>query len=296
VRFETPAERLFFSTVLVEGTAADGSTWTGTGFLINVRSTDGLHFEFMVTNKHVLEGATSVAVRFVLADATGDAPTTDAHTVRFEPVGSTGFTGHADPRVDVAVMFWKPVIDTVPDGRRAFFTALHTPLFLDETLVSGLDAIAGVTFIGYPAGLFDSSTWLPVARRGQTATPIENDYRGEPAFLIDASVFPGSSGSPVFLLDRPGTVVREGGVITGGWRVVLAGVVAAVHQSQVLGSVTELPAANLLATMHVPMGLGIVYKASTILDCVEDHLAMHGSVLERTPYGADTPWGDSDAL
>jgi hypothetical protein len=44
---------------------------------------------------------------------------------------------------------------------------------------------------------------LPISprffRRGMTATPPQLDYCGRPTFLIDASVFGGSSGSPVFL-------------------------------------------------------------------------------------------------
>ncbi|MFT3756084.1 MAG: hypothetical protein QM769_09065 [Pseudoxanthomonas sp.] len=68
--------------------------------------------------------------------------------------------------------------------------------------VTKLDAAESVTFISYPNGVWDSKNLLPVARRGTTASPIEVDFEGTPRFLIDASVFGGSSGSPAFILNR----------------------------------------------------------------------------------------------
>jgi hypothetical protein len=55
--------------------------------------------------------------------------------------------------------------------------------------------------VGYPISLWDSVNNLPLLRRGITATHPKIDYRGKPEFLIDAAVFPGSSGSPVYLYD-----------------------------------------------------------------------------------------------
>ena len=40
---------------------------------------------------------------------------------------------------------------------------------------------------------------MPILRRGTTATPIALNFEGRPEFLIDAAVYPGSSGSPVFV-------------------------------------------------------------------------------------------------
>lgn len=72
----------------------------------------------------------------------------------------------------------------------------------NEEQIKQMDAIEPITFIGYPNGIWDSTNLLPVARRGTTASPIEVDFEGSPRFLIDASVFGGSSGSPVFILNQ----------------------------------------------------------------------------------------------
>ena len=47
--------------------------------------------------------------------------------------------------------------------------------------------------------MYDQVNLIPITRTGMTATPLQLDYDGRPSFLIDASVFPGSSGSPVFV-------------------------------------------------------------------------------------------------
>lgn len=68
--------------------------------------------------------------------------------------------------------------------------------------------------IGYPNGLWDSQNNLPIIRRGITATSVKKDYNGKKEFLIDAAVFPGSSGSPVFIFNE-GSYSVPGGFSNG---------------------------------------------------------------------------------
>lgn len=73
-----------------------------------------------------------------------------------------------------------------------------------------------VTFIGYPNGLYEFTSLLPIVRQGYAATAMHIDHGGKPTFLIDAFVFPGSSGSPVFLVPRPSAPDKFGNIIIGG--------------------------------------------------------------------------------
>ena len=41
---------------------------------------------------------------------------------------------------------------------------------------------------------------------------MQIDYEARPAFVVDASVFPGSSGSPVLVLPEPVRLMADGGV------------------------------------------------------------------------------------
>lgn len=71
----------------------------------------------------------------------------------------------------------------------------------DEELYARFDAYEKVLFIGYPGGGHQHGGRVPILREGIAALPVYLNLHGNPRFPIDASVFPGSSGSPVFILD-----------------------------------------------------------------------------------------------
>src|SRR5207247_2646715 len=74
--------------------------------------------------------------------------------------------------------------------------------FLSADHEAELTAIENVITVGYPDGRWDQVNNRPIVRRGITATPLSIDYEGRREFLIDAACFPGTSGSPVFLLEE----------------------------------------------------------------------------------------------
>ncbi|MBD8608646.1 trypsin-like peptidase domain-containing protein [Aeromicrobium sp. CFBP 8757] len=277
MRAETVQEQLFFMTTYLEGEDASGGTWTGTGFVVGFETTEGL-VPFVVTNKHVLAGATKLTVRFVARGADGQ-PEQRATQIQMVQFGPHSWAGHPDAAVDVAVFQAAPVLNQMEtDGHPALVKWAPASMLLTSAQAEETDALEAVTFIGYPNGLFDTTSYLPIARRGQTATPLSNDYRGYPAFLIDASVFPGSSGSPVLLVDRGGHVDRQGNFNLGSNRIHLLGVLAAVHTRQVDGRVVDLPTKQ-VAVFDDPIDLGIVYKASAIQETVDIVLAAIGIAL-----------------
>lgn len=214
MRVETPAEQLFFTTTIITGLGIDGSTWTGTGFIYTVSTTRGT-VNFIVTNKHVLAGASEIILQFV-RDNGGQPAYGQAAKVWIAPFDESRWFGHPVEGVDVAVLAFGEVLDgMVAAGHSPFFRALPESLVPSAEVISGFDAMERVTFIGYPAGLFDTANLTPIARQGFTATPIALDYEGLPQFVIDAAVFSGSSGSPVFLYDRGMIVDRSGNVTIG---------------------------------------------------------------------------------
>jgi len=145
--------------------------------------------------------------------------------------------------------------------------------------IERLDAIEPVTFIGYPNGIWDSKNFLPVARRGSTASPIQVDFEGTPRFLIDASVFGGSSGSPVFLFNQ-GMFTDKSGDTSIASRLLFVGVVAAVFFRTQFNQIVAVP----IPTQTQPMArqqemidLGIVFKARTVVEAIEAFLVAKGA-------------------
>lgn len=56
-----------------------------------------------------------------------------------------------------------------------------------------------VIFAGYPENRYDTVNNLPLVRTGFIASMPDIDFNGKGQIVIDAQVFPGSSGSPVFV-------------------------------------------------------------------------------------------------
>ena len=157
-------------------------------------------------------------------------------------------------------------------------------LIPSEDTLRKLDALEEVVFIGFPVGIWDSTNFLPIIRRGTTATPVYVDFQGKKQFLIDASVFPGSSGSPVFLYDRGLHQERTGGVVIGG-RLLFLGAISDVfiHQDTNEIKMLSVPTRNVpVVTSRQMVDLGRVFKASVIIETIETALKGRESVVVQT--------------
>ena len=109
----------------------------------------------------------------------------------------------------------KPLAQKTFDNR-------HIP---SDTLWEEFDAIEDIMFMGYPNGIWDHFNMMPVLRTGTTASPINHDWGNQPRFLIDAGVYPGSSGSPVFIHNPCFYKLKTGATVFGS-RLIFLGVVS----------------------------------------------------------------------
>jgi hypothetical protein len=278
---QTTAEQLFFVTARIAAASSEKS-WVGTGFVYSVPVETGtLHV--LVTNKHVLAGASTLDVSMIAANPDGTPCFGRPASVHWTEFGSHRWKGHPDERVDVAVIPYSSVLNALSaSGNTPFFRSIDASLSLNAEKLGELDALESVSFVGYPNGIYDPASLLPVMRRGTTATPISIDYRGLPAFLIDGAIYPGSSGSPVFIFDR-GMYSTRGGPTNVGTRLILLGILAAVHTRDVTGEVAPLPT-RLGVTLAEPLGLGIVFRSEAIETCIDLLLADVG--MRRVPAAA----------
>ena len=128
-----------------------------------------------------------------------------------------------------------------------------------------------IIMIGYPDGIMDEVNNLPIFRKGITATNPFIDYNGMKQFLIDASCFHGSSGSPVMSYDDGMIRDANGSIIIGPGvkQLKLIGIQAGTFTHRVDGKIVpvEIPTQIIPGTVtHIPNNLGVVVKASCILD------------------------------
>jgi len=280
VQVSTVAEQLFFTTVRIDTKTANGGHGSGTGFFFSHKFGGDKEALFCVTNKHVVNGMRGGGFSFLKQK--NDLPTLgDGFKLEVsEADWNNLWFGHPDPDVDIAVCPLLPLLNFVKEkhGVDLFLRAVETGMIPSSQQIAELDAVEEVTFIGYPNGIWDSKNLLPVARRGTTASPIEVDFEGTPRFLIDASVFGGSSGSPVFILNQGSYAMKNGGVAIGS-RFYFVGVVAAVFFRTQLNQIISVPiptGTQPMAQQQEMIDLGIVFKARTCVETIEAFMKANG--------------------
>jgi S1-C subfamily serine protease len=258
---DTPAKRLLFHTVRVETTLADGGSGTGTAFVIEHVHARG-RTRFVVTNRHLVDDVTQGALVFTLAHQ-GEPVLGSRFEVRIDEFAEA-WQRHPDPAVDLAALPLAPLQQAAEQqGATLYVQPIASDRLADAARLAQLDALEEVWFVGYPSGVWDSVHALPILRRGTTATPLAVDFEGQPAFLVDAAVYPGSSGSPVFVRAADGS---------GLW---LAGVVAAVFFREESLRLTPAPvpaAAGLQAMGSEMIDLGLVIKAEALQTLLHEML------------------------
>ncbi len=261
---------MFYNTVRIDVTYESGEQGGGTGFLFSHR-VDDQEYRFVVTNKHVVMNVKEGSICF-LKKKDGKPSLGDGFRMAIHYWTECWF-GHPDPSVDIAICPLLPIEKDIQDkhGVELYWRIIESSLLPTPQQQAELDAVEPVTFVGYPNGIWDRKNLLPIARRGFTASPASVDFEGNPCFLIDASVFGGSSGSPVYLADQNVHLTRNGHPIVKP-RLFFLGVVASVlYQNQMNEIVQTFVPTNLKlqAKFQEKIDLGIVYKARTVVEAVE---------------------------
>jgi hypothetical protein len=279
---QSAAEQLFFVTVRIESEKIDRNgnqiMDVSTGFIVTYEWAPGKRGDFLLASKHAIKDA--ISGRFFFTRAVGGQPALgETYNIVVEDFEKRWFVPE-DPKIDVAIMPLAWILrEFNTRGWQVYYRSISEEMSLGSRKGQGLDAIEEVIFMGYPSGIFDTKNFIPVARRGVTATPLNVDYGGLPQFLIDASVFPGSSGSPVFIVNTGSYSDRTGRLKIGN-RVIFLGMISSlvmrreVTHFEFEGEGETLP---FLSTNQM-VNIGVVYKASVIFDLVRQLLVASGEI------------------
>lgn len=243
--------QMFFSTVRITIPSADGkSTSIGTGFLFNVPlRQEGLTAHFLVSNKHVYgDPHRTIVLNFHKIKNGIDEPDLgQIHPVVIQDF-SEHYYGHPDNDIDLACI---NVSAFAGSENGVYSKHIHSE-FTEQVDLTKLFPGAEVSFVGYPDNRFDTAHNLPILRKGYLATLPTVDFNGLKQVLIDAQVFPGSSGSPVFV------------VVDGKYR--LLGVVTETMIKN--AELKAIPAEYALGVQQT-IGLGIVLKTELVMQLLQ---------------------------
>lgn len=262
-------KKLLFNTIRVDTELEDGSEGSGTAFVVSHAHPRGAR-TFIVTNRHLVDGVRRGGLVFT-QKRNGQPAFGQRFQLNIEDFPHAWFM-HPDPDVDLAIIPMRPLEQAARDqGIELYYHVIDSRLAADAAALRTLDALEEVLFVGYPSGVWDQVNLMPILRRGTTATPIALDFEGRQEFLIDAAVYPGSSGSPVFIYQQDSLLPSR----SGGRKFLFAGVVAAVFFREEANHLVPapVPANNGGMVMGSEMiDLGLVIKAQAVLDMINAYL------------------------
>ena len=220
------------------------SAGTGFFYLANFTTNDGVARSnlLLISNKHVLcdgNGAMTVRLNKKKQDGTPDY----GRAIKFTYPGfGVSYFAHPDESVDLASVDVSQFTHT--DAYIGHITENFLAPIDYEKVALGND----VLFVGYPNDRYDIVNNLPLVRKGTLASMPNIDFNGRGELVIDAQVFPGSSGSPVF--------------VNWDGRYRLLGVIAKTMLRNAANKASAQPADQIL-------GLGIVIKQRHIRELID---------------------------
>ena len=182
-----------------------GTIWIGTGFYV-VRRVDenGMARPFLVTNKHVVTGRKNIIVRMMKKN---DATLNDVDAPLDNQDGPI-YKLHKESAVDIAVI---PLNATFIKEQGYDFPAFDIDgeaMSSPDLRESGVDEGSLIHMLGFPMGLVNQQSMLPICRLGCIARMSEVQIKEQKNLLVDIQNFPGNSGSPIIL--RPDGVHIKG--------------------------------------------------------------------------------------
>lgn len=267
------SEKLLFSTVKLIVQKAGGITATGTAFFFDVPFGEGKSIPLIVTNKHVVAGG--IIGEFLLHESETkdgrDIPSGRTLMVRLASFEGR-WTMHPTASIDLCAMPMAAIHQNASAvGKTIYSRTLAPDIIPDEQALSQLFAVEDILMIGYPVGLSDDKNNLPLVRRGITASHPAVDYQGRSEGVVDAACFPGSSGSPIVVLNEGHYQTRQGSVV-GGSRLLLLGALYGGPKMTADGKiqVRNIPTSQELYTAtDLMIHLGYYVKAREILVLAE---------------------------
>jgi len=273
-------DKLHTLTTLVYATTPNGFTQGSAFFYQRLgrkepAATDGLAWQqienmWIVTNRHV-----------VLPKIHGQETAPDSFTVQLRVVTETGLAWeplvlsreqlldralfHRDSSVDVAaVRILDLVGERMSSGPKYLsWHAVTKEQFAGQNNIT-MQVSDDVVVAGYPHGYYDEVNLFPIVKSGIVASRWGAAFQGQRCFLIDAKLFPGSSGSIV--LSKPADIVVNDGRVLSAPEKQFA--FLGIFSSEPFTEERVFETENLTITERVGYNLGIVWYADLVEEII----------------------------
>ena len=117
---------------------------------------------------------------------------------------------HSNADIDVALIdVGDLIMEKIKSGVSVMNYAGVTSEHLPQNSQTSINVGDDILVAGYPRGFYDMKNKFPIVKSGVIASKWGSHFNGNPYFLIDAKLFPGSSGSVVLTKPQYVAVINE---------------------------------------------------------------------------------------
>ena len=178
---------------------------------------------------------------------------------------------HQDNSIDIAMINISELVYGRLDSGGKYVAPyfLSANDFADKNNI-GVEASSDILVVGYPKGFYDSVNLFPIVKSGIIASRWGVGFKGRPYFLIDAKLFPGSSGSVV--ISKPiDTMVKDGRLMySKEKKFAFLGVFSGEPKMEE----DPVEIGDLTITRKSGFDLGIVWYAELVEDIIDKGIAL----------------------
>lgn len=240
--------------------ANSGVSWIGTGFFsYRIVDENGNARPLLVTNKHVLEGRDSIVLRIRKKER----DTFDTINVPLVKDGKVLYFVHPQKEIDIAVLPLNGNFFAEHNLEFCAFDIDSHAMLSGELRESGVDEGNLIYMLGFPMGLVNVNSTLPICRLGCVARMSAAQIAETHNILVDIQNFPGNSGSPI--VTRPEIVSIDGTKSLN--KSVLLGIVHSYipYQEKLVNSQTK----QIVEIRSENSGIALVHPVEFIRDIVD---------------------------
>lgn len=235
---------------------------SASGFVLAFNISDSIDVPCLISNKHVLQAVDTVLLTFN-GEIISQTPLDSIIIRTIVDLNLYNAIPHPSSDIDLAALPLNPIAYQL--GKQNFtidFTIVGENLIPTIEDLNKFKVVNDVLIVGYPIGISDTTHNSPIFRKGITSTDPSVMYNGRNEFLIDAAIFPGSSGSPVFIVGSE--IQRKPNVIGFAETVYLVGILYGGLEYTVQGEVKPVQIPNkfeIKSLTNIPIDLGVVINS-----------------------------------